>query len=304
MARAPLSGARAAAGAAASEQSAPATPDRRVRRARRRPHRLGGLRRGRAHHPACCRPGRSSIRASGSCRSRISPGAIRVITFDGRGNGRSDRPTDPAAYGEAEFAADALAVLDATGDGARGRRRRCRWARSASLVLAADHPERVAGLVFIAPVRRPAPASARAGRRSGVRGAARHGRRLGQVQPPLLAARLRPTSSSSSSPRCFTEPHSTKPIEDTVGWGLETDAETLVATTRRRLGSGRGASVAGALCAAIRCPVLVIHGNDDARRPGARCTARRWPSSRRVAWSRSRAPATSPTPATRSWSTC
>lgn len=38
----------------------------------------------------------------------------RVITFDGRGNGRSDRPLDPAAYGNAEFVADALAVLDAT----------------------------------------------------------------------------------------------------------------------------------------------------------------------------------------------
>jgi pimeloyl-ACP methyl ester carboxylesterase len=30
--------------------------------------------------------------------------------------------------------------------------------------------------------------------------------------------------------RCFTEPHSTKPIEDAVGWGLETDPETLIAT--------------------------------------------------------------------------
>ena len=28
----------------------------------------------------------------------------------------------------------------------------------------------------------------------------------------------------------FTEPHSTKPIEDCIGWGLETTAETLVAT--------------------------------------------------------------------------
>ena len=26
----------------------------------------------------------------------------------------------------------------------------------------------------------------------------------------------------------FTEPHSTKQIEDGVGWGLETDAETIV----------------------------------------------------------------------------
>src|SRR5262249_12283852 len=38
----------------------------------------------------------------------------RVVTFDGRGNGRSDRPEDADAYAEAEYAADALAVLDAT----------------------------------------------------------------------------------------------------------------------------------------------------------------------------------------------
>ena len=36
----------------------------------------------------------------------------RVLTFDGRGNGGSDRPV--TGYGEAEFAADALAVMDAT----------------------------------------------------------------------------------------------------------------------------------------------------------------------------------------------
>src|SRR5205085_7284624 len=38
----------------------------------------------------------------------------RVVTFDGRGNGRSDRPSEPAAYDQREFAADALSVLDAT----------------------------------------------------------------------------------------------------------------------------------------------------------------------------------------------
>jgi len=36
----------------------------------------------------------------------------RVLTFDGRGNGRSDRPA--TGYCEDEFAADALAVMDAT----------------------------------------------------------------------------------------------------------------------------------------------------------------------------------------------
>ena len=28
--------------------------------------------------------------------------------------------------------------------------------------------------------------------------------------------------------QAFTEPHSTKQIEDAVGWGLETDAETVL----------------------------------------------------------------------------
>ena len=37
-----------------------------------------------------------------------------MLTFDGRGNGKSDRPSDVDAYVEHEFAADALAVMDAT----------------------------------------------------------------------------------------------------------------------------------------------------------------------------------------------
>jgi len=39
----------------------------------------------------------------------------RVVTVEGRGNGRADRPTDPAAYTFAEHAADVVAVMDATG---------------------------------------------------------------------------------------------------------------------------------------------------------------------------------------------
>src|SRR3954452_13642522 len=37
----------------------------------------------------------------------------RVLVMDGRGNGRSDRPQ--SGYDEREFAADSLAVMDATG---------------------------------------------------------------------------------------------------------------------------------------------------------------------------------------------
>jgi pimeloyl-ACP methyl ester carboxylesterase len=74
----------------------------------------------------------------------------RVVTFDGRGNGRSDRPKDPGAYDERQFAADALAVMDETktdraviiGFSQGGQR---------GLLLAAEQPERVEGAVFIGP---------------------------------------------------------------------------------------------------------------------------------------------------------
>ncbi|MGH2555336.1 MAG: alpha/beta fold hydrolase, partial [Actinomycetota bacterium] len=73
---------------------------------------------------------------------------FRVLTFDGRGNGRSGRPVGSEAYAESEFAADALAVMDATGtDGAAlvslslGSQR--------ALILAANHPDRVTAAIFI-----------------------------------------------------------------------------------------------------------------------------------------------------------
>jgi pimeloyl-ACP methyl ester carboxylesterase len=73
----------------------------------------------------------------------------RVVTFDPRGNGRSDRPADFEAYMRRELAADALAVLDAAGVDQAVVVSWCDMGES--LILAAEHPERVAGLVFIAP---------------------------------------------------------------------------------------------------------------------------------------------------------
>jgi hypothetical protein len=60
--------------------------------------------------------------------------------------------------------------------------------------------------------------------------------------------------------RMFSEPHSTKPIEDCVGWGLETTAETLIATC---LADGMDQQTARELCARVHCPVLVIQGTAD-----------------------------------------
>src|SRR5687767_11064521 len=72
----------------------------------------------------------------------------RVVTFDGRGNGRSDRPRDGAAYSEWEFALDALAVLDATNT-ERAILVSLSLGAHRALIVAADHPERVSRAVFI-----------------------------------------------------------------------------------------------------------------------------------------------------------
>jgi pimeloyl-ACP methyl ester carboxylesterase len=60
---------------------------------------------------------------------------------------------------------------------------------------------------------------------------------------------------------CFTEPHSTKQIEDCVGWGHEIGAETLILGQHA---DGLTANETLALAARVRCPVLVVVGDHDA----------------------------------------
>jgi pimeloyl-ACP methyl ester carboxylesterase len=183
----------------------------------------------------------------------------RVVTFDGRGNGRSDRPPDAAAYGEREFAADALAVMDATeteravivGFSLGGQR---------GLLLAAEHSDRVDGAVFVGPnfTGGGEPHPERTvydfdGEYDTDEGWAKHNRyhwlRDYRDWVEFFMAKM------------FTEPHSTKAIEDAVGWGLETDAETMLAT---QYAPGLTPEESQALCERVRCPVLVIHGAGDA----------------------------------------
>ena len=60
--------------------------------------------------------------------------------------------------------------------------------------------------------------------------------------------------------QCFPEPHSTKPVEDSVGWGLETSPEVLLAENDV---PWVDEATLRAWCAASRCPVLVVHGTKD-----------------------------------------
>ena len=184
----------------------------------------------------------------------------RVLTFDGRGNGRSDRPPTAVAYTDTEFVADAVAVMDATateravvvGLSAGGN-----WV----LGLAADHPDRVSGAVFVAPsVPFGEPLPERATNEHSFdavldteEGWAKYNRHYWQRDYRGFAEWF--------CDRIFTEPHSTKPVEDCVGWALETTPEMLVRTVEARRWRDRAESHAQA--ARVRCPSLVVHGAGD-----------------------------------------
>jgi pimeloyl-ACP methyl ester carboxylesterase/predicted glycosyltransferase len=180
----------------------------------------------------------------------------RVLTFDGRGSGNSDRPS--AGYGEREFAADALAVMDATGTG-RAVLVSLSLGAQRALVLAAERPERVQSAVFICPsvpLGEPAPGTdvyAWEELLDTDEGWAKYNRHYwhrdyrGFLE--FFFAQM------------FNEPHSTKPIEDCIGWGLETTAETLVAA---ELDEQLDEPATRELCAQVRCPVLVVQGSRDA----------------------------------------
>jgi pimeloyl-ACP methyl ester carboxylesterase/predicted glycosyltransferase len=183
----------------------------------------------------------------------------RVVTFDGRGNGRSDRPSEPEAYAEPEFADDAIAVMDAT-ETDRAVIVGFSMGAQRGLLLAADHPERVEGAVFIGPSYQgggePLPERIVYSWEDELdtdEGWAKHNRHYWLRDYPSY---LRFFMS-----RMFTEPHSTKPIEDTVGWGLETTPETLALTYDA---PNLDPEELRELARRVRCPVLVIQGEHDA----------------------------------------
>ncbi len=177
---------------------------------------------------------------------------FQVITVEGRGNGRADRPGTAEAYRDREYVDDAIAVLDAIGvDRAvvvglsvGGRH---------ALQLAAWYPERAAGVVAIgAALPWPLPPGFDETRDT-YEG-------WGKANRHYWLADYRGWVEFFMS-QVFTEPHSTKPHEDGVAWGLDTTAETLLLTVPAV--AEPGAADAEAICRQVRCPVLIVHGDQD-----------------------------------------
>jgi pimeloyl-ACP methyl ester carboxylesterase len=197
----------------------------------------------------------------------------RVVTYDGRGNGRSDRPTAPEAYTDRNNVDDALAVLDAAEIDRAVLVTHChstRW----GFTLATERPDRVHGIVAIAPgMPFLTPPHAH--------GLDAHQHFHDEVVDPVgwrlmnrhhwLAGGYRDWVGFFFSEQ-LPEPHSTKQVEDTVAWAMETSVEVMLAGME--LGAAGAipgdAEAAEAMCRDLPVPLLVVHGDRDVCQPVAR----------------------------------
>lgn len=217
---------------------------------------------------------------------------FRVVAYDPRGTGRSDRPSGPAAYALAAHTADACAVMDAAGAASAVVIGKSRGAQTA-LTLAAAHPERVEAVVAAAPMIPLSPwppldsiwsvfeePSSRKRQRASVRTSLASVRQFIRSKDlRRFAVQVNPLEAADRFSRrgilddfdgfahwfvgqiVATDPHSTKQTDDLIGWLIDTGpqsaADSFIADCLREPAD------AGALCERVSCPVLVIHGDRD-----------------------------------------
>lgn len=188
---------------------------------------------------------------------------FRCVAYDGLGNGKSDRPDAVEAYSLESSALNALAVMDATAT-RQAILVGLSYGGYVSCVLAAYHPERVKAAIL-------------AGTAGGVGPGNPH-----MAPQHFLTERDRhegwdkynrdywlkdyPDFADHFVRNIFSEPHSTRQIEDGVEWAGETDGPTLVKTVEART-LPPPFDVGEAMYGRIKCPMLVIHGTDDQIQP-------------------------------------
>jgi len=194
---------------------------------------------------------------------------FRCIAFDPRGNGRSDRPMQATAYALESYVADALAIMDATDT------------REAILVglslgglhaalLAACHPDRVKAAILVGTVATVGPGYPYmtpkhfTAKRESYEGWDKYNRDYWLAAYPDFAEHFIRNICS--------EPHSTKQIEDGIAWASETSGPVLVKTVEARA-IPPTLDVSEAMYRKIRCPLLLIHGDNDQIQPYARAQA-------------------------------
>jgi pimeloyl-ACP methyl ester carboxylesterase/predicted glycosyltransferase len=191
---------------------------------------------------------------------------FRCIAYDGRGNGKSDRPDGVAAYSLDNNVADALAVLDATAAG-EAILVGLSYGGFIACVLAAYHPERVKAAILAGTAGVVGPSQPHMtpqhflAEQESFEGWNKYNRAYWLRDYPDFAEHF--------VRNIFSEPHSTKQIEDGIAWAGETNGPVLIRTVEARA-IPPAFDVGEAMYRKIRCPMLAIHGTDDQIQPHAR----------------------------------
>ncbi len=193
----------------------------------------------------------------------------RVVAYDGRGNGGSDRPADPAAYSDDCYVADLETVMTATGTDRAILVGLCTDGVWRAIRFAAANPKRVLGIVaFGVGVPRLTPAHPHY-----VTAGATFDDELPEYDGWSAYNRHAWRRDYASFVRFFfeeitSEPHSTKAIEDAVEWALDGSVDAMVgdATADFRF----DLATVERICTSVRCPMLLVHGTDDTCQPLAR----------------------------------
>ncbi len=205
--------------------------------------------------------------------SRVFKGMIpyfsetyRCITFDGRGNGKSDRPELIECYSLDTYVADALAVMDATQAGSAilvG----LSFSGMLSAIIAAHHPARVKAAILTGTAASVGPGypymvpQQFLNPKPDTEGWNKYDKVFWHTDYPAFA--------DFFLRQVFVEPHSTKQIEDGCDWAAETTGLALAKTVEARL-IPPSFDVSEAMFRKITCPVLMIHGDSDQIQPYAR----------------------------------
>jgi pimeloyl-ACP methyl ester carboxylesterase/predicted glycosyltransferase len=173
---------------------------------------------------------------------------FRVVVYDGRGNGLAGRPDTSGPWRDAWRHDDCLTVLDATDTEQAVLVGVCINGVWPSVQIAANQPERVHGVVALAPgVPQLAPRN-EWWQHAGERATAEAVRADYRGFLEYFFANM------------FPEPHSTKQIEDAVAYGLDTTAEVVAMPSEPPPLTPEETE---ALCRRVRCPVLIVQGDRD-----------------------------------------
>ena len=191
---------------------------------------------------------------------------FRCIAYDALGNGQSDRPEDTAAYSLDNCVADALAVMDAT-DAGQAILVGLSFGGLIACCIAAYHPERAKAAILagvagvVGPSARYMSPKHFLTRQESFEGWNKYNREHWLANYPDFAEHF--------VKHIFNEPHSTRQIEDGLEWANDTTGPVLVKTVEAR-SIPPTFDVGEPMYRRIRCPVLVVHGDDDQIQPHGR----------------------------------